>query len=599
MTISKKLFCTLFFLPQLGFSASLAPQLMSTEPAKRESALEQTKEMAPSELQSTLDELTGYLKKDDIDNREHAAQALGLLGPRAAKAVDPLRKCLNDELPYVRILSAEALSKIGIPAIPAFIEALNNANSEVRAIAASALGTYGQKAEEAIPSLVKTLSDVDSSVRQKAAHSLEQFGPRVESAVIDHLEKSHSPSRVTDIQILGNIKGEDGNVVTRLIAFLDDSDAQVRLASSKALLRRGRDHIAELSQGLKSESASVRAQVADVFADIGRTGSSAVPALQQMLRDSSPEVRGAAAHALGKMGSSAIVAVPALMEVAKDSNALVALKAREALTAIAAVSGEKKAPSEKPMLEQKITVPPPVVLPPEESTPAPDPVPVSPAPTKKKTVVTHAVATKKTKVKPPSKAKRLSPEELILQLRNSDQTVREGAEQMIIERSSETVPAVIDALHGPDSTLAMICAALLEKIGTPEARRAVNEYRQRELDKQLAVLLADLSGNEQAAKSAKSALVTIGASAVQPVSQLLVDPQLNRRRAAASILNQLGSLARPALGKLSDALEDGDEQVRMESAHALEKIGTPDAQKALRFFGIKNFILKLLGDHIH
>ncbi len=543
--------------------------------------------VAPADTKHDVSDLIHRLQTGDTDEKERAAEALGALGSEAAGAVNALRQALNDDLPYVRIRSAEALAKIGPAAIPAFIDALKNENTEVRATAANALGRYGDQAAAAIPSLVDALKDSDLPVRQGAARALEQLGQPAAQALVGNLENSHGSLKILTLQVLANIHGTDATAIPPLLKVLEDTDHQVRLAGVKALVHQGSEHVPELLEGLKSDNAMVRAQVADVLADVGRHGASAVPALTELLKDPTPQVRGSAARALGKMGSDAASAVPALRVAAKDTDTTVATKAAEALTNISDVFGNEIPTETAPRAQAKTASP----QPPKSLAALPT---VHQSPPKKKPAPPRKVVTKKTKVLPPP-----TPAELLILAQSTDTVVRTNAEQTIIQRSSETIPVLIPALQGTSTTLAEISTDLLTKIGTGEAKKAVDAYRKRLLDKRTASLLKDLRQEGKASADATQELVKIGAPIVKPVAQILADPRPSARRAAATVLNQLGTAASVASSSLIDALDDKDPGVRQQSAEALAKIGTPDAKKALRFFPIKDKIRRVLGYFNH
>jgi HEAT repeat protein len=68
-----------------------------------------------------------------------------------------LRQALKDEEWWVRQAAAEALGKIGSPAIPALLEALKDGMALVRQAAAEALGKIGDP--QALPALLEALKD--------------------------------------------------------------------------------------------------------------------------------------------------------------------------------------------------------------------------------------------------------------------------------------------------------------------------------------------------------------------------------------------------------------------------------------------------------
>ena len=144
-----------------------------------------------ADAQPDIKQLIHSLQKGEIDEKEHAAEALGAMGPAALPAAGALQKALNDELPYVRIHSAEALVKIGSDALPNLLVAIKNENAEVRAIAADGLGKCGQNSESAISALTNALHDKQLQVRGAAALALEDLAPTSPSALAALQTASH------------------------------------------------------------------------------------------------------------------------------------------------------------------------------------------------------------------------------------------------------------------------------------------------------------------------------------------------------------------------------------------------------------------------
>ena len=69
-----------------------------------------------------------------------------------------------------------ALVKIGAPAVPQLIEALESDDVSVRLMALNTLGLIGADAREAIPAIKKALQDPDADVRNRAKDALEKVG---------------------------------------------------------------------------------------------------------------------------------------------------------------------------------------------------------------------------------------------------------------------------------------------------------------------------------------------------------------------------------------------------------------------------------------
>jgi len=115
----------------------------------------------------------GY--KKDAAIREQAAKALRLFfcDGRAAGA---LCRALGDEIRGVRVDAAEALVKIGAPAVDHLVATLKHPSAEVRNLAAKVLGRIGDT--RAVESLVVALADADSTVRQASAGAFALVGSR-------------------------------------------------------------------------------------------------------------------------------------------------------------------------------------------------------------------------------------------------------------------------------------------------------------------------------------------------------------------------------------------------------------------------------------
>lgn len=79
--------------------------------------------------------------------------------------------------------AADALARIGPPAVPQVTVMLSDPNPELRIRAAHILAQIGPDAKQAVPELVNRLRDEDQDVRKAAAHALGQMGPSASAAV--------------------------------------------------------------------------------------------------------------------------------------------------------------------------------------------------------------------------------------------------------------------------------------------------------------------------------------------------------------------------------------------------------------------------------
>ena len=164
---------------------------------------------------------------------------------------------------HVRGNAAEALKKIGSPAVPALVEALKDEDKDVRAHAAETLGNIGDPS--AIPALTEALND--AGVRIIATEALGKLGASGVPALVEALRCSHPGVNITAASALGRVR--NAAAVSALIEALNHREPGVRATSAVSL-----------------------GKIAD---------GSAIPALMEALIDVDSEVRNSAGVALGSM----------------------------------------------------------------------------------------------------------------------------------------------------------------------------------------------------------------------------------------------------------------------------------------------------------
>jgi HEAT repeat protein len=275
--------------------------------------------------------------------------------------VAPLIEKLTDNDFQVRHDAANAIVKIGSPAVPALIEALKNENKQVRWRAASALGAIGTEASAAVPALITTLQDEDEYIRRIAAYALGKIGPQASAAVpelLDALQDSDRNLRLVAAYALGKIGSEASAAVPTLIARLQDANAEVRLNAATALGRIGAEAkttVPALIAALQDKDKYVRQGAADALGRFGAKGKTAVPALITALRDENKYVRLNAASALGRIGIEAKPAIPALIGTLQDEKVEVRRNAASGLGGIAGVFQDKAKTLSSEELEKDIS----------------------------------------------------------------------------------------------------------------------------------------------------------------------------------------------------------------------------------------------------
>ncbi len=124
-------------------------------------------DIGPSAVPALIEALNG----DDERVRSAAAVALGQIGPDAKDAVPALRAALGPGL--LGQNSARALGRIGPHGMPALIDALKNGSEH----AALALGEIGPDAREAVPALLAAIKSGQEDVSRSAAEALRKIDP--------------------------------------------------------------------------------------------------------------------------------------------------------------------------------------------------------------------------------------------------------------------------------------------------------------------------------------------------------------------------------------------------------------------------------------
>lgn len=141
-----------------------------------------------------IDQLMLKLRSDSVTTRRSAAAALSGFGPPAKEAVPVLIELLTDDY-VVRSFVAEALGNIGpdaAAAIPRLMEAMKEREGrtgeaeDARWRANNALARIGLAA---VPALIEALEDNNFYVRQRAAFALHDIGPGAKEAVPALLER--------------------------------------------------------------------------------------------------------------------------------------------------------------------------------------------------------------------------------------------------------------------------------------------------------------------------------------------------------------------------------------------------------------------------
>jgi len=235
--------------------------------------------------------LIRLLKHQDLDVKYGAAEALGEM--RDNRAVEPLVTALkNDEFSGVRWKAAEALSKIGAPAVAALIGALRHDDDDVRWKAAIALGEIGDP--RAIEPLILLLCDEDRFVKSHAALALGAIGEPAVNPLLRALREGDGNLRWGAAIALGKIR--DPRAIEPLIEALADKYENVRAESASSLAALGKPALGPLLWFLTFSDGPERLEVVRALGELHDTD--AIQPLIQMLENADEDERKAIADAL-------------------------------------------------------------------------------------------------------------------------------------------------------------------------------------------------------------------------------------------------------------------------------------------------------------
>lgn len=337
-------------------SGASAPSTSARQPELTNDLVRQTRETSEVKPEK-VSQLRELMVDSDIRVRLAAAEAM----VEAGEDLEAAQEILLEGLGRERNGSAQALNKIGEPAIPAVLMALKSEDVLTRKNAAFSLGLTWSlaKLEDRISALSQVArEDPEAEVRGQAAVAIsilagkDAMGTDLKSESFSVLNEALADSsqivrkRMSfSVGLLGN---KAHSLIPAMIPLLQDQDSKIRgnaanslgmlaspypvkrariivddgISSEKASPEEATRAIDALIAALSDQDAEVRSKAARGIWHIGGQADAAVPALTKQLTDSEEEPRLWAATAIVRVAPGSTAPVSVLEQaIANDSRA--------------------------------------------------------------------------------------------------------------------------------------------------------------------------------------------------------------------------------------------------------------------------------------
>lgn len=245
-----------------------------------------------------------------------AVGALSVIGGAVAvrALLDALRKDSRNQISVVDIhIATRNTSKDDTEVLSIFVDALKDANSRIRQVAARELGKIGDV--RACTVLVDAAQDSDADVRQTAIQSLGKL--RDTSSLVCLVQSLDDPAiRYEAGKSLDEFQKDQ---IPSIVDLLDNSDEIQRNAALITLKRIGKKNLPALIEAANNASELKYKALIEICADIA--DDSLVPVLIEALKHEVSEVRITAARGLANTDNPSVVS--AFAEAINDTDVAV------------------------------------------------------------------------------------------------------------------------------------------------------------------------------------------------------------------------------------------------------------------------------------
>jgi HEAT repeat protein len=270
-------------------------------------------EIGPA-AKDAVSRLVRVMQTDKPFGNYRAARALGKIGPDAKAAIPALAAMLSNPDQAMIAEAAGALCKIDpqdqrpLPVLIALVKEGRDATA--RATSAGVLGTLGAVAAPAIPVLKDALHDAATNVRVVAAIAYQKIDKRSDSAIkalIGMMMEKDQFLAGCAVDAIAEAKLDTPEALRALKDALPANNA-LSVHAAEALWKlkpKNEATFPALLKALDSSDLIARLSGMEVLGRMGKEAKGAVPALRKALNDGSEIVREAAREALEKIESQA------------------------------------------------------------------------------------------------------------------------------------------------------------------------------------------------------------------------------------------------------------------------------------------------------
>jgi HEAT repeat protein len=251
-------------------------------------------------------------------------------------------RALTSSDPATQAQTHQALKDGGRSAVPVLVEILQqNDNAEGRWKAADLLGRLGPDAREAQPALAAltaALNDADSHVRNVAATALASIGPAGPDAIPLLQELLATPDCLPALRALARYGPDAAPALGKILVQLNHKgDSEIRWNAARTLAKIGpaaKEAAPRLVAAMKDPEPLVREHAAEALGEIGLDAKETIPALVEALKDPDARVRRDAVRSLEQMGSAAKPVLSSIRPLLQDKDEKVRKAAHTSLQQI-------------------------------------------------------------------------------------------------------------------------------------------------------------------------------------------------------------------------------------------------------------------------